>query len=255
MATRVLHQFPISHFCEKTRWHLDWKGLEYTPRNLLPGAHLVVNRSLGGVGTVPLLVDFGFVVSDSTEIARYLESRYPGRRLLPADPEARIRCRELEEYFDGSFGPAVRRFLYGHALQSPGLVRTLFFSGYSPRTRAVAPLVLGATLEAVIRRQYHIDEAGIERSSRKIDEAVERLETELQWDPTRYLVGNELTIADVTAASLLGPLVAPPGSPWADLGDDSPVVVSRRAALRGRVAGQWLLERYARDRPSSAALQ
>ena len=57
MAARVLHQFPISHYCEKTRWHLDWKGLTYTTRNLLPGVHLVVNRRLGGAGTVPLLVD------------------------------------------------------------------------------------------------------------------------------------------------------------------------------------------------------
>lgn len=255
MAMRVLHQFPISHFCEKTRWHLDWKELEYTPRNLLPVAHVFVNRRLGGKGSVPLLIDFGHAVSDSTDIALYLESQYPGRRLLPADPSARARCLELEEYFDRTFGPAIRRFMYGHALQSPGLVRKLFFGGYGPRTRVVAPAVLGTPLETVIRRQYRIDEAGIQRSSKIIDEAVDRLEAELHDEPSRYLVGNQLTVADVTAASLLGPLVAPPGSPWADTEDAPPAVISRRETLRARVAGRWVLERYAHDRPPSAAVQ
>lgn len=254
MPSRILHQFPISHYCEKTRWHLDWKRLSYTPRNLLPGAHLVLNRRLGGAGTVPLLVDEGVAVSDSTDIAMYLETQYPERRLLPVDPGARARSQELEEYFDETFGPAVRRWLYGHALRSPGFVRKVFFGGYGPRTRALAPYLMGKALEEIIRRQYRIDAAGIERSARVIDEAVERLEGELQGDPTRYLVGNELSLADVTAASLLGPLVEPPGSPWENLGDDDPDVLSRRRELRDRVAGRWVMERYARDRPPSAAL-
>ena len=45
---RTLYQFPISHYCEKTRWHLDAKGLPYVTKNLVPGVHrLVLRRSLG----------------------------------------------------------------------------------------------------------------------------------------------------------------------------------------------------------------
>src|SRR5258706_11916413 len=130
MGARVLHQFPLSHYCEKSRWHLDWKGLPYETRDLIPGVHRFVNRRLGGAGTVPLLVDDGRVVSDSTNISVYLDERYPERPLLPKQGPDRERCEELESYFDDALGPAVRRWAYGIAMQTPGLARNLFFSGY-----------------------------------------------------------------------------------------------------------------------------
>src|SRR5690349_3667970 len=54
---RVLHQFPISHYCEKTRWNLDLKGLDYGIKNLLPGPHAVINRLKVGAASVPVLID------------------------------------------------------------------------------------------------------------------------------------------------------------------------------------------------------
>src|SRR5690606_11485280 len=46
---RVVYQFPISHYCEKTRWQLDHKGMPYQIRNLLPGAHRLFTRTRAGV--------------------------------------------------------------------------------------------------------------------------------------------------------------------------------------------------------------
>ena len=37
-----LYTFQVSHFAEKARWALDWKGVEYEERRLLPGPHLAV---------------------------------------------------------------------------------------------------------------------------------------------------------------------------------------------------------------------
>ena len=37
--SRTLYQFPISHYCEKVRWAMDYKKLEYKAKNLLPGLH------------------------------------------------------------------------------------------------------------------------------------------------------------------------------------------------------------------------
>jgi len=250
MPPRVLHQFPISHYCEKSRWHLDFKRLPYATKNLLPGVHRVVHRRMGAPGTVPLLVDGDRVVGDSTDIAVYLEDEYPERPLVPQDPALRSRCLELEAYFDETFGPAVRRWIYGHALDERGRVRELFFAGYGGLSGALGRPLLGGVLERTIRRMYRIDAASMERSSRKIDEAVERLESMIGGDPTRYLVGNALTLADVTAAALLAPLVGPEGSPWPDPLPGLEAVHARRAALRERAAGRWVRERYARDRPA-----
>jgi glutathione S-transferase len=249
-ARRVLHQFPISHYCEKTRWHLDLKRLDYRLRNLLPGVHGVVNWKVAGLRTVPVLVDNGRAVGDSTAIALYLEEQYPEAPLLPRDPTERARVLETEAYFDETLGPAVRSWVYGSALGTPRMVRMLFFRGYDTLTRAAGPVLMGGVLEREIRRMYRLDDARIAEASRQIDEAAARIEQLIDGDPSRYLVGGGLTLADITAASLLAPLVGPPESPWT--GFSGPAVLPiRRQALLARPAGQWVLARYANDRRSN----
>ena len=49
---RTLYQFPISHYCEKTRWHLDHKGLDYRVDNLFPGFHRLKSQRLAGIATL-----------------------------------------------------------------------------------------------------------------------------------------------------------------------------------------------------------
>jgi glutathione S-transferase len=250
---RVIYQFPISHYCEKTRWHMDVKGLGYKLRNLLPGTHILVTRWRSGDRTVPVLVDNGRTIGDSTTIAHYLEENYPGASLLPKSGAERARVLEVESYFDDLLGPAVRKWVYGHALATPGTVEALFFRDYSAGGR-LAGRFIAPVLEREIRRLYRIDAPGIEEASREIDVAIDRLEEMIDGDPTRYLVGNSLTLADVTAAALLAPLVAPPGSPWTNV-ERPEVLPPRRELLRARPAGQWVLARYANDRGSSALTQ
>jgi glutathione S-transferase len=246
---RVLLQFPISHYCEKARWHLDLKQLPYRLRNVLPGPHLLINRSMSVGRTVPVLIDAGRAIGDSTAIAMHLEERYPNSPLLVRDATTRARVLELEAHWDGTLGPAVRKWAYGHALAIPGMIRTLFFRGYGAAGRA-AGVFLSPILEREIRRMYAIDDAGIEHASQQIDASIEGLEQLIDGDPNRYLVGDCLTLADVTAAALLAPLVAPPATPWADFPAEPQVFQPRRAALRARPAGRWVLARYARDRPA-----
>ncbi len=54
---RILYQFPISHYCEKTRWQLEHKGLDYRTRNLLPGPHRLRTQWLARINTLPILRD------------------------------------------------------------------------------------------------------------------------------------------------------------------------------------------------------
>src|SRR6187397_1382247 len=60
----TLYQFEFSHFCEKARWALDYKGLAHERRNLLPGLHARVARKLASNSSLPILVDNGAVVQD-----------------------------------------------------------------------------------------------------------------------------------------------------------------------------------------------
>jgi glutathione S-transferase len=239
-------QFPASHYCEKTRWNLDAKGLSYTTRNLLPGMHVVVNRTLGARHTVPVLIDGDRVVGDSTSIALYLEDEYPERPLVPRDAAARAKVLELEAYFDDKLGPAVRRWIWGKAIAEPGLAARIFFRGY-PRAFRVTGRLASPLFEKSLRAGYRIDDVGMQRSEERLNAALDRLEACILESHRGYLSGSELSLADITAAALLGPLVAPPESPWSDL-EVPASVCDLREKVRARPAGRWVAARYASDR-------
>jgi glutathione S-transferase len=253
MQARIVYQFSISHFCEKTRWNLDAKRLRYVVRDMVPGWHMVALRRMGAAGTLPVLVDGDVMIADSSAIAQHLDRTYPERPLVPRAADLRDRALELERWF-GDAGVRVRQWMYGQLAARPGGIAKRLFSTQPRRVRLVGKLV-APVLERGLRRKYRLDAEGIAEARREIGEALDRLERETDGDPTRYLVGDELSIADITAASLLGPLVAPAGSPWAaarKAGDAPAPVAELRAELEKRPAWAWVEARYARDRGPSA---
>jgi glutathione S-transferase len=253
MVRRVLHQFPLSPFCEKTRWNLDLKGLDYTVRNLFPGRHARINRRLvPGRSSVPLLIDRELVIHDSSAIALYLEETYPGKPLLPGDDGLRSLVLALENYFDSSVGPSVRHWCYGQLLGRRGRATEVFFAEYSSRTRWLMGHVLGRLFERRLAATFPPDAEALEQVERIMLEGLERLENVTERDPDRYLVGEGMTLADVTAAALLAPIIGPPNSPWSASEPLTAPMLEMRERLRARPGGQWVLRRYAHDRPVAA---
>lgn len=253
MPQLLLLQFPISHYCEKVRWVLDHKRLPYRVKNQFPGAHALTNRRLVGSPSVPVLLDGHHAIGDSSEIALYLDDQFPDQRLIPPPGEARASVLGIETFFDEEIGPAVRRLIYSYVTPRPRLFRGLFFAEYDGFSRTLGS-VAATLLSKEIGRMYRVREGSIEESLAAIERGFARLEQDIAGDPERYLVGESLTLADVTVASLLGPLLGPVGSPWS-LPLDIPPLLALRERLRERPGGAWVLARYARDRrvrPSAA---
>ena len=48
-----LYQFPISHYCEKIRWALEFKNIDHEIKNLIPGLHLLKTKKLAPESSVP----------------------------------------------------------------------------------------------------------------------------------------------------------------------------------------------------------
>lgn len=244
----VLYQFPISHYCEKARWVLDKKRVPYRTKNLLPGLHAKKVRGLVGKGhSLPVFVDGDVKIGDSSAIARYAEEAYPAPALFPADPAERERAFALEEWFDEHAGPDVRRWIYGLAMARPGGAARLFFGPYGALGKVLRPFA-ATTFERILTKQYDIRKETIASSFAAIEAAFERIESETGGDARRYLVGGKLSIADITAASLLAALVGPAESPYADGRDLPRGVLEKRDMWRKRPAGKWVSERYACDR-------
>jgi glutathione S-transferase len=201
----VLYEIAWSHFCEKARWCLDFKGVPYTRVAINPYTRRQVT-ALGSSGTVPVLVDEGRVIEGSAAIAAHLEVANPEPPLLPADPSARADVLAIQERCDEELGPDSRRLAYARALANPNLLRgTLLWS------RAPGRWINGVMLRMIeprLRRRFGIYPDEVERSRGRVRALLDDLQERLSRGP--FLVGETLTLADITAVSLMGPLAMIP---------------------------------------------
>jgi len=244
----VLWHFRLSHYNEKARWALDWKRLPHRRQALLPGPHLPRVWWLTGQTKVPVLQIDGETVADSTRIIGALERRHPAPPLYPDDPAARARALALEDFFDEDLGPHVRRVGFHHLLPNTEKAIATLTVGESSTTRLLYGAVFPA-VRTVMKRNLEIDAAHTEESRAKVTAALERVEAEL--DGRWYLVGDRFTVADLTAAALLAPLLRPPEFPY-PLPPLEPSLADWRAALVDRPAFRWAAEMYRRHRGTSA---
>jgi glutathione S-transferase len=69
--------------------------------------------ALNPYGKVPVLLDAGAIIYESTVVNEYLEDRFPDPPLLPRDPVGRAAVRLWEDYGDNAFlGPAEAIFIH-----------------------------------------------------------------------------------------------------------------------------------------------
>src|SRR5207247_7582325 len=93
--TPVLWHLKMSHYNEKARWALDYKGIPHVRSALVPGRHRDKAQKLSGGETFPVLELDGEAIGDSTRIIEALERRHPEPPLYPSDPDARTRALAL----------------------------------------------------------------------------------------------------------------------------------------------------------------
>jgi glutathione S-transferase len=250
-ATPVLWHLKVSHYNEKARWALDYKGIPHVRRALDPGRHQKVARKLSGGSTFPVLQLDGKGLGDSTEIIAELERLRPAPALYPADPAARQRALELEEHFDEELGPYTRLLAVHHAFKD----KQLGFDVFVPDLPAVRRAIASAMFPRVrkqIDKQFGIDEQSVAEAFDKLREAGAVLR--FGAGPAGYLCGDKFTVADLTLASLLAPLVCPNQFPYSQPQRDHPLFAPVRKALRDAGVDQWTREMYFRHRGLSAEI-
>ncbi len=252
MGHPVLWHFRFSHFNEKVRWALDWKGVPHVRRALLPGLHVPPVLWMTRQRQVPVLVVDGKPTHDSTSIIALAERLWPERALYPPDGALRRRALELEEHFDQELGPHLRRAMFYDVLPHTQAAVAIMTVGCGAPARALYRALFPA-VRRVMRADMRIDDAGARLGRAKILAALDRIEAELQ--PSGYLVGESFSVADLTAAALLSPLVLPREFPY-----QPPVPLpnparSFREALASRAAFRWAEEMYRRHRGTSAEVR
>ncbi|HXH02112.1 MAG TPA: glutathione S-transferase [Candidatus Competibacteraceae bacterium] len=198
-----LYQFPISHFCEKARWALDYKGIPWRARNLLPGPHLRTTRRLARDSSVPLLVDGERVIQGSSAIIDYLEQQRPEPALTPRTGNLASLAREWEIFLDQEIGIHLRRYFFHYWLAEPELLRPLLLQGASGP--GVLLYRLGfSQVRRLMRSSMNITPETAELSRQRVLAALRRLDAVVARQP--FVVAGGFSRADLTAAALLGPL-------------------------------------------------
>ncbi|HEV8094178.1 MAG TPA: glutathione S-transferase N-terminal domain-containing protein [Burkholderiales bacterium] len=153
--------FRISNYHNKVRLALLEKGVpfEEDPSCFPSQKDEWVGRS--PMGKVPILEADGTTLSESEVICEYLEDAFPQKPLLPKDPVARARVRELITHLELHMELVARR-LYG----------AVFFGGKaSDETR--------------------------EQVQKELAKGVRTLQRLAKFDP--YIAGPDLTLADCAA--------------------------------------------------------
>jgi glutathione S-transferase len=104
MTTLVLHYHPLSSYCHKVLIALDELGTEAEKRllNLGDPAERSAFLALWPTGKMPLLVDQGRPVPETSIIIEHLQRHHagPGRTLIPHDADAALQVRLWDRLFD-----------------------------------------------------------------------------------------------------------------------------------------------------------
>ena len=195
----TLYQFEVSPFCDKVRRVLHWKKQPYEVHEVSLWQALTQLRRLNPVGKLPCLEHDGRFIADSSEIALYLEERFPTPPLLPEDPVERALCHVLEDWADESLYFYEMRLRFGTPENAKRWLPVLAAHDAAP-FRALAARILPRIFAWQLRQQ------GIGRKSTAA--VLADLERHLSavatlLDGREFLVGDALTLADISVFAQL----------------------------------------------------
>ena len=206
-----LLEFPHSHYCEKARWALDYKGIPFEAVAIMPGFHMITVRKYAPDTSVPVLLDNNEVVQGSSEIINYIERIYLSYPLTPTDSDQRRACLDIERAMDKRLGVNIRQILYYRLLAHPDFIRYCFTHPMS-RLRQLIFNLLYPVLRYKMHQKYVISTAKVDQAKREFSTAVSEIEKLL--NQRQCLVGSQFTRADLSVASMLSLLVMPPEHPF-----------------------------------------
>ena len=168
-----LHGYEYSVYAWIARFALHEKGVKYSWMEINPFAENVPASYLAmhPFKRVPVLVDDGFAVYETTAITRYIDEAFDGPELQRTEPKERARCCQIISIVDSyAYWP---------------LVRQVFSNGFlRPRTRR--PVDAGEL------------RIGLAEAPRVLS-ALEAIASDAP-----FLCGDSLSLADVHLAPMIG---------------------------------------------------
>lgn len=247
MSEPTLYVFAISHYCEKARWALEYCGVDFKLRCIAPGIHTRLQKKYGlESSSLPLLVAGGEVVHGSAAIVDWAEKHAAnGKTLTPRGHEAD--CRAIEGRLDDIAGVHTRRYFYCEALlEYPEKVKPVFLEGI-PLVERLLLHVMWPRITPIMAKRMDLGRKQREESRDIVDDELSWLES-LLGGGRPFLVGDQFTRADLTAAALFARLSGTADHPRATEAFVPPLMAAEQQAWMERPALVWVRKTYAEHR-------
>ena len=197
-----LYNFAQSTCSLKVRICLVLKDLDWQDHRLVSSDHQHLSDwylKLNPNGVVPTLVHDGRPIFESSAIIQYLDEVFPEPGFTPEDPYLRAHMRAFLTFVDLITTPAVRypSFQYGGLL--------LKFQQMTPA--AFEEKILARPLKTAFYRKMDKDEGFpheiMAEAIRDLRRTAERMQHLLTTNGGPWLMGRDLTLADIAAAPLI----------------------------------------------------
>lgn len=190
-----LYQYELSPFCTKVALILNIKNVPYKIVEV-PLSKAKTVKQYSTTSKLPIIEHEGIFVDDSTEIAYYLEEKFPEPPLIPQEPKLFAKCHLYEDWADESLNfymmklrwlPHNKHYWANElAKNDRGLWRWI-----------ISKFVAKSTLKI-------LDKQGVGRKSEKaalkdIDRHMQAISADLEGKA--FLLGDYLSLADISVFS------------------------------------------------------
>jgi glutathione S-transferase len=226
----TLYNAPQSTCSQRVRFVLNAKKLPFAEvkLNLLEGDQLKPDYlKLNPNGVVPTLDHDGAIVTDSTVITEYLDEMFPDESFTPESALERARMRALMHFADEMPAASVRVPTYNLA--------------FLPRFQKMSREEFIELAESKpLRREFMMSmgqtgfpKAEMDAALGRLRRTYERMQTEIEKSGGPWLLGKQITLADV---AIMPALVRMDDLGMSDAWNDLPRVVAWFEAIRAQPA-------------------
>jgi len=206
-----------------------------------PGSHLKIAQKLGlKRGSVPFLKTEDSVIQGSDAIIDWAERQTSSDKSLGSNDDKVI---AIEQRLDNTLGVHSRRWFYSEAIvEHAATVRPVFMHKLSPWEKIKLAIKWPVIQKLMIQRMDLGYQQGLE--------SLQIIKTEIDWleelitDKHSFLVDNKLSRADITAASLLAPIITPNEHGSANLIVLPPRLQDQYSQMSDSKVWPWVSELY-----------
>ncbi len=198
-----LHQFRHSPYCLKVRMALAAKKLEYRTVEITPAIGQIDIFKKTGQKQLPVLFDKEAIIHDSSLIIRHLEKIEKEPKLIPEGPKEASQAQIIENWADTTLAKSIKIVFLEELMKNPMLISSLFNEEISDSVQKLLsniPTKITSQISGLINQ----------REKESLKSNLEYLANIINQE--KFLIGERLTIADISVASHLSLLKFPKSS-------------------------------------------